>query len=319
MNFGSYETIFAMSGVAMAAAGLILQAKDSKQRLARLVFVGFGVGMVVYAFYVAAQTSGIYYFPIQLAILPWLILSGSVYELFKSGKSRPDDRPAEGRMSSILIENFAGFSALRPEVLLRIAENCIHGLSEDGVELHAVSVDRHALTLEIRPTASFLGGDVATRACGQILVETGEVKADGNSGYPISASMVEENLTTSHQASPGLSSNGLSDVVGVRVYRKFLRSFAGAVGAADPLSEIEFGNVLLQGASIRAEAQSPHAAHYTLYETSEHIESDLTDSLARGVSVTELRDIWDDWHESGRVSDGQRLTAFRFLNDAEEW
>jgi hypothetical protein len=223
-------------------------------------------------------------------------------------------------MSSVLIENFAGFSALRPEVLLRIAENCIHGLSEDGLELHAVSVERHALTLEIRSTASFRGGDVATRAYGQILVETGEVKADGNGGYPISASMIEENLTTSHQASPGLSSNGPSfEVVGVRVYRKFLRSFAGAVGAADPLSEIEFGNVLLQGASIRAEAQSSPAAHYALYETSEHIESDLTDSLARGVSVTELRDIWDDWHESGRVSDGQRLTAFRFLNDAEEW
>ena len=318
MNFGSYETIFAISGMAMVAAGLIVPVRNSRDRLARFGVLGMGAGMIGYAFYVAGQTSGTFYFPLQLAALPWIILARSVYESRKTGKSWPNYGPTDGKTTSILLENLSGFSALRPEVLLRIAENTIHGLSEDGFELHAATIDRHSLTLKIRPTDNFYSGGIATRARGQILVLTGEIEVDGNGGYPISVNMIDEIQTTSSQTPTRPRLSGPPEVVGVRVYRKFLRSFAAALEAADPLSEIEFGNALLHD-GIPEQAQSADGSRYALYKTSEDIESEIAKSLGQGVSVTELRETWDDWHDSGRVSDGQRLTAFRFLDDAEEW
>lgn len=318
MSFGGYETSCLISGMAMGVAALVVPVRTEKDRLGRLGLVGIGAGMAVYAFYVAGQTSGIYYFPGQLMVLPWLFLGKTMYDRYKSGDSGlpplGNDVAGDAR-SSKMLEDFAGFSALRPEVLLRIAENCIHGLREDGMELHAAVVDRHSLTLEIRSVGVSNRGDLSGVAHGRVLVLTGEADTDANGRYPISAGMVEETLTTS-KATLSFIPSGPRKVVGVRVYRKFLRNFAAAVEAADPLSEIEFGNVLVQEGAAGVVGQKATAP---LYEGSEHIESDLAESLAQGVSVTELRETWADWHESGHVTDGQRLVALRILDDAEEW
>jgi hypothetical protein len=85
MSFGGYETSFLISGIAMGAAG-VLPAVKMKERL---WFMVIGGAMIVYAFYVAGQSSGTFFFPVQLVALPWLILAKGLYDSFMAKRDQP--------------------------------------------------------------------------------------------------------------------------------------------------------------------------------------------------------------------------------------
>jgi hypothetical protein len=80
MSWSSYEVFSVLSGVAMLAFALVpdLSAKD------RLYAVAGGVLFVGFGFYVAAQSSGTYYFPMQIFFIPFLVIGMLCYKIYKA-------------------------------------------------------------------------------------------------------------------------------------------------------------------------------------------------------------------------------------------
>ena len=69
MHWSSYETFSVISGLVLAGMGL-LPDTSAKDRFWTLLG---GAGLITYAFYVANQDSGTYYFPVAIFVLPFAI------------------------------------------------------------------------------------------------------------------------------------------------------------------------------------------------------------------------------------------------------
>jgi uncharacterized membrane protein HdeD (DUF308 family) len=87
MHWSAYETFSVISGVIMVIAALspLLKVKDRVWSL-----VG-GIVLVIYGFYVANQTSGTYYFPVQIFLIPFLAIGYLVVEMVRSSQQRIDN------------------------------------------------------------------------------------------------------------------------------------------------------------------------------------------------------------------------------------
>jgi peptidoglycan/LPS O-acetylase OafA/YrhL len=69
MHWSAYETFSVISGLVLLGIALLPET-SAKDRFWTLIG---GVGFVAYAFYVAAQDSGTYYFPVAVFVLPFAV------------------------------------------------------------------------------------------------------------------------------------------------------------------------------------------------------------------------------------------------------
>jgi peptidoglycan/LPS O-acetylase OafA/YrhL len=69
MHWSAYETFSVISGIALLGVGLLAET-STKDRLWALLG---GAAFVAYGFYVAAQDSGTYYFPVAVFVLPFAL------------------------------------------------------------------------------------------------------------------------------------------------------------------------------------------------------------------------------------------------------
>jgi hypothetical protein len=80
MHWSAYEIFSVISGIALIALAFAPAGKASTR-----MWCGIGgVGFIVYAIYVASQTSGTYYFPVWIFVIPGL----AVLQLVRSLASR---------------------------------------------------------------------------------------------------------------------------------------------------------------------------------------------------------------------------------------
>ncbi|MFL6117843.1 MAG: hypothetical protein ACJ786_41795 [Catenulispora sp.] len=71
MHWGPYEVFSVISGIIVVLAALFIPGESPKDRFGGVIVGG---AMAAYGFYVANQTSGTYYFPVAIFIVPVLTL-----------------------------------------------------------------------------------------------------------------------------------------------------------------------------------------------------------------------------------------------------
>ncbi|MEU6141313.1 hypothetical protein ABZ848_13210 [Streptomyces sp. NPDC047081] len=90
MHWGVYEVFSVISGAVLLVCGLMLPKVAVKDRAWSVIGGAF---LLVYGVYVAKQTSGTYYFPVGVFIIP----AGAVLYLLAAAFGTTGSRPADGR------------------------------------------------------------------------------------------------------------------------------------------------------------------------------------------------------------------------------
>jgi predicted MFS family arabinose efflux permease len=96
MHWSSYEVFTVLSGACLLIStfvGSIAEADLSTKD--RLFGVFGGIAMIGYGFYVAAQTEGVFVFPVGVFIVPFAFTGWIVLQIVQaSGRKQLRDRPA---------------------------------------------------------------------------------------------------------------------------------------------------------------------------------------------------------------------------------
>jgi hypothetical protein len=90
MHWGAYEVFSVLSGVVLLVCGLMLPNVTVKDRAWSVIGGAF---LLVYGVYVAKQTSGTYYFPVGVFIIP----AGAVVYLLAAAFGATGSAAAGGR------------------------------------------------------------------------------------------------------------------------------------------------------------------------------------------------------------------------------
>jgi hypothetical protein len=86
MNWSWYETFSVLSGLTL----MVIGARAGGSVKDRAFSICGGVALVVYAFYVASQDSGIYYFPRIVVLLPFALAAVAVIRVVQRRKAAAD-------------------------------------------------------------------------------------------------------------------------------------------------------------------------------------------------------------------------------------
>lgn len=82
MHWGPYEVFSVISGIIVALAALFIPGEPPKERFGGLAV---GAALAGYGFYVAHQTSGTYYFPVAIFIVPAVTLLFLIAAVLQGG------------------------------------------------------------------------------------------------------------------------------------------------------------------------------------------------------------------------------------------
>ena len=93
MHWTGYEVFSVISGAIMVVAALVLPGKVG----GRVSSFVAGVGFIAYGIYVGHQTSGIYFFPVEIFVIPVVVLCYLIAAAARWGQTTRGGTPAAGR------------------------------------------------------------------------------------------------------------------------------------------------------------------------------------------------------------------------------
>jgi hypothetical protein len=93
MHWTGYEVFSVISGAMMIVAALVLPGKAG----GRVSSFVAGVGFIAYGIYVGHQTSGIYFFPVQIFVIPVVVLCYLIAAAVRRGRTAAGGTPSAGR------------------------------------------------------------------------------------------------------------------------------------------------------------------------------------------------------------------------------
>jgi hypothetical protein len=93
MHWTGYEVFSVLSGAMMIVVALVLPGRAG----ARVSSFVAGVGFIAYGIYVGHQTSGIYFFPVQVFVIPVVVLCYLIAAAARRGRTTRGGTPVAGR------------------------------------------------------------------------------------------------------------------------------------------------------------------------------------------------------------------------------
>lgn len=80
MHWSAFEIFSVLSGITMLVLAVVAREMNGKSRVWAVLS---GLFFIVLGFYVAAQTSGTYYFPRGIFFIPFIAVGYMIYEVVK--------------------------------------------------------------------------------------------------------------------------------------------------------------------------------------------------------------------------------------------